>query len=284
MQEKPRHKFTTLRDHFRLAATAGLAWAPTLYLLTPQVGLKAALGMTALFGALSAGLYVPVMRTCVSNIYNRRFQAKNGCLPPPPALNEIVHDVSRAAGYEPLPKVHIIPGEEVNAAMAGQEMYFTSHALFTLDREEQKFVAAHEISHEGAHDSAASSLLWLPHLYSWTMLVYSAFTLLDLMSGGPRAGDAPTLHEVLNITTTYSANFLWQAALWLSVARAHEYRADRNAAALTGNQEAGISMLGKVHQERGDDIFSSLITTHPHPEDRIARLKKEAAGMNPPIP
>lgn len=284
MQEKPRHKFTTLRDHFRLAATAGLAWAPTLYLLTPQVGTRVAAGLTAAFAAISAGLCVPAVRNRISDVYNRHFQIKNGCLPAPAALAAIVEDVSRAAGYEQPPKTHVIPGEHINAAMAGREMYFTGPAMRELSTDEQKFAAAHEISHEGGNDTAAESLLWLPYIYSWGMLAYSAFTLLDVMSGGPQTSDAPTIPQAVNTVTTYSANFLWETVLWLSLVRAGEYRADRNAAIISNLPEAGVSLLQKIPQERGDDLFSSLVTTHPHPQDRIARLKKEAAGMNPPPP
>lgn len=284
MQEKPRHKFTTLRDHFRLAATTALAWAPTLYLLTPQVGMKAAFGLAAAAGAVSAGLCVPGIRNYFSDVYNRHYREKNGCLPAPPALAAIVEDVSRAAGYEQPPKAHIIPGEKINATMAGNEIYFTSHALFALDSDEQKFLAAHEISHHRGNDQASESMLALPRIYSLTMMAYSVFVFLDTISGGPRGSDAPSLHEALNITTTYSANLLWQTSLWLYLSRAHEYRADRNGALLSDRAKSGVSMLEKASPDCDDDVFSSLIATHPRPEDRIARLKKEAAGMNPPPP
>ena len=210
------------------------------------------------------------------------------------ALQGIVADLAHRAGL-PTPKVYLIDSDQPNAFATGRNpanaaVAATSGLLRMLSPDEIAAVMAHELAHVRNRDSLTMTL---------TAVLAGAIGMLaqTLMfrgltgRGGNRDNPLGGIGGLLVLLLAPLAALLVQMA----ISRGREYEADRIGAGISGDPRALASALGKIaqgaavtgnmvaeanpatahlfivnplHGRAGDSLFS----THPHVDNRIARL------------
>jgi heat shock protein HtpX len=204
-----------------------------------------------------------------------------------------------AKGNLPVPKLYVIPEAAPNAFATGRNPHHASVAvteglLEVMNDDELEGVIAHELSHVRNYDILTSSVAatiagavtYIAQVGQWGML-FGGF-------GGGRDDDGERgggLGALLMIFLAPMAALLLQ----LSLSRTREYSADETGARMVGQPYGLISALQKLgaYNQRipttavspttsalcivkpmfGTGTISSLFSTHPPLEDRIAALR-----------
>src|SRR6266853_5121495 len=210
-----------------------------------------------------------------------------------PRLYEVMERLAAKANL-PVPKLYVVPEAAPNAFATGRNPRHASVAvteglLQLMNDDELEGVIAHELSHVRNYDILISSI---------AATIAGAITYLARMgfwfgSGGrdeDREGGG--LAGILMLILAPFAAFLLQ----LGISRQREYSADATGARMVGQPYGLISALQKlgaynkqiptttltpttsalciVKPMFGSDTFSSLFSTHPPLEDRIAALRE----------
>ena len=215
-----------------------------------------------------------------------------------PRVYNIVERLSQKVGL-PMPKVYLIPNDSPNAFATGRNPNHASVAvtqgiLGLLNDEELEGVIAHELSHVRNYDILTSSIAatiagaitYMAQMGKWAMIFggYGDNRDNDREGGGFSA--------LLMIFLAPFAALLLQ----LFLSRTREYAADETGVNMVGQQYGLISALEKLgaYNKRiptsaispstsalcivkpffGSGTLSSLFSTHPPLEDRIAALKQ----------
>jgi heat shock protein HtpX len=217
-----------------------------------------------------------------------------------PRLYAVMERLAAKANL-PVPKLYIIPEAAPNAFATGRNPHHASVAvtqglLELMNDQELEGVIAHELSHVRNYDILTSSIAatiagaitYLAHMAQWGML-FGGF------GGGredDREGGLGGLGAILMIILAPFAALLLQ----LFLSRTREYSADETGARMVGEPYGLISALQKLgaYNQRipttavspstaslcivqplfGRGTLSSLFSTHPPLEDRIAALKE----------
>jgi heat shock protein HtpX len=217
-----------------------------------------------------------------------------------PRLYVVMERLAAKAGI-PVPKLYIIPEAAPNAFATGRNPSHASVAvtrglLELMNDEELEGVIAHELSHVRNYDILTSSIAatiagaitYLAHMAQWGMLFggYGGGRDDDRESGGGGFGAI-----LLMILAPFAA-----LLLQLFLSRTREYSADETGARMVGQPYGLISALEKLgaYNKRipttavppataalcivqplfGIGGLSSLFSTHPPLEDRIAALRE----------
>ena len=208
-----------------------------------------------------------------------------------PRLYEVMERLAAKANL-PVPKLYVVPEAAPNAFATGRNPSHASVAvteglLQLLTDDELEGVIAHELSHVRNYDILISSIAatiagaisYLAHIGWW----FGGRD--DDREGGGLAG-------ILMLILAPFAAFLLQ----LGISRQREYSADATGARMVGQPYGLISALQKlgaynkkiptttmppttaalciVKPMFRSDTFSSLFSTHPPLEDRIAALRE----------
>jgi heat shock protein HtpX len=211
-----------------------------------------------------------------------------------PRLYAVMERLAAKANI-PVPKLYVVPDAAPNAFATGRNPRHASVAvtqglLQLMNDDELEGVIAHELSHVRNYDilissiaaTLAGAITWIAHWGPW--LGYG-----DRDDERGRGGGG-ILALVLMILAPIAALIL---QLWLS--REREYAADATGAQTVGHPYGLISALQKLgaYNSRipttaispstgalcivkpmfGGGVFSSLFSTHPPLEDRIAALR-----------
>ena len=219
-------------------------------------------------------------------------------------LRDTVEGLSLAAGI-PVPKVYVIPSDEINAFATGRDPEHASVAvtrglLNALDRQELEGVLAHELSHVRNRDvtfmTLVAVLVGLAAILSHIILRTYRF---GSVRGGRRGGrgrsdgDRKSLEIAILAVGFLLAIFapLLTRIVQFAVSRQREFLADASGAELTRYPEGLASALEKIKgHNRGDmdvseavshlfiadpnrSALDALYATHPPLEERIKRLR-----------
>lgn len=208
-----------------------------------------------------------------------------------PRLYRIVENLSITDGL-PTPKVYVINDPAPNAFATGRKPSQSSVAVTTglldiMNDQELEGVLAHEMGHIKNYDirvaMVAFALVMVIGLLADIMLRLSFFSGDD---------DDNTLFFILGIVAALLAPLV-ASLIQLAISRKREYLADATGALTTRYPEGLASALGKI-EKHGSVMkkqststahfffanplkkrsLSSLFSTHPPIEDRIARLKQ----------
>jgi heat shock protein HtpX len=214
-----------------------------------------------------------------------------------PRLYAVMERLASKAGL-PVPKLYVIPEAAPNAFATGRNPHHASVAvtqglLELMNDEELEGVIAHELSHVRNYDILTSSIAatiagaitYLAHMAQWGMLFGGYGGRDDDREGG---GFAAILMMIL---APFAA-----LLLQLFLSRTREYAADETGARMVGQPYGLISALQKLgaYNKRipttalapatsalcivrplfGSGGLSSLFSTHPPLEDRIAALRE----------
>jgi heat shock protein HtpX len=215
-----------------------------------------------------------------------------------PTLYSVTRDLAMKMSI-PMPKVYIIPSEAPNAFATGRNpnhaaVAATEGIVRLLSRDELMGVMAHELSHVRNRDiligtiaaCIAGAISMLAHIAQWGMI----------FGGGRRDDDRGGM--IGGIAMIILAP-LAAALIQMAISRSREYEADATGAKVCGNPLYLANALKKLHVGaqripmnanpatahmfivnplRGGGI-SSLFSTHPPMEERIARLEKMVYGQ-----
>jgi heat shock protein HtpX len=216
-----------------------------------------------------------------------------------PGIIRIVQDLAQRAGL-PMPRVYIIPSEQPNAFATGRNpqhaaVAMTEGIVRTLPEDELRGVLAHELAHVKHRDiligtvaaTMAGAIGMIAHMAQFAMIF-----------GGGRSSDDEGRNPIgglLMIILAPIAAILIQMA----ISRSREYEADRGGAEIAGNPLSLANALRKLEAKaeevpmnatpatahmfivnplRGGGI-TSLFSTHPPMEERIARLEQMVYGQ-----
>ncbi|MFQ5709644.1 MAG: zinc metalloprotease HtpX [bacterium] len=196
----------------------------------------------------------------------------------------------------PMPKVYLIPGDQPNAFATGRNpkhsaVAVTEGIMRILNREELAGVIGHELAHIRNRDiligtvaaTIAGAISMLATMAQWAMIFGGG------RSDDDEGGGGGILSFLVMIIVAPIAAMLIQMA----ISRSREYLADEAGARIAGNPRSLASALRKldaaaeriplqanpatahmfiVSPLRGRG-FTSLFSTHPPMEKRVARLE-----------
>src|SRR5712671_5021791 len=212
-----------------------------------------------------------------------------------PRLYEVMERLAAKANL-PVPKLYVVPEAAPNAFATGRNPRHASVAvteglLQLMSDDELEGVIAHELSHVRNYDilissiaaTIAGAITYLARMGYWANLFGGGRD--DDREGGGLAG-------ILMLILAPLAAFLLQ----LGISRQREYSADATGARMVGQPYGLISALQKLgaYNKRiptttlspttaalcivkpmfGSETLSSLFSTHPPLEDRIAALRE----------
>ncbi len=217
-----------------------------------------------------------------------------------PQLYRIVRDLSEKAGL-PMPRVYICPQAAPNAFATGRNpqhavVAVTQGILQACNEQELTGVLAHEICHVKHRDmlistiaaTMAGAISSLAYMAQWAFMFGGMGGRNDNRRGNP-------LGLLLMIIVAPIAAMLIQ----LAISRSREYNADSAGAELCGNPLWLANALGKLEsynkripmdvnpaqshlfivQPLVPGGLSSLFSTHPPIQKRIALLQEQAESM-----
>jgi heat shock protein HtpX len=256
-------------------------------------------------GGLQIGLAMAVVMNFVSYFFSDKIAlASSGAQPVSreqlPRLYDVMERLAAKANI-PVPKLYVVPDMAPNAFATGRNPNHASVAvtkglLEIMNDDELEGVIAHELSHVRNYDILVSSIAatiagaitFMASMGKWAM-IFGGF-------GRDRDDDrgGGGISALLMIFLAPFAAMLLQ----LFLSRTREYAADDTGARMVGHPYGLISALEKLgmYNRRipttsispstsalcivkpmfGSGTFSSLFSTHPPLEDRIAALKQMA--------
>ena len=216
-----------------------------------------------------------------------------------PYLYRMVENLCITAGL-PLPKVHIIPDQAINAFATGRDpehasIAVTEGAIQKLENEELEGVIAHELSHIKNYDIR---LMTIVIVLVGIIAIFANIMLRANLYGGRRSsnnrggGLLAIIGLVLIILSPIIAHLIK-----LAISRKREFLADASASLLTRYPEGLARALEKIKAEnlpvkkasnatahlyianpfQGSKKFlAKAFSTHPPVEERVAALRKMA--------
>ena len=219
-------------------------------------------------------------------------------------LRDTVEGLSLAAGV-PVPKVYVVPSDEINAFATGRDpeqasVALTRGLLNALDRQELEGVLAHELSHVRNRDVTFMTLV---AVLVGLVAILSHIILRTYRFGGVRGGrrgsrgrgdrDKKGLEIAILAVGFLLAIFapLLTRIVQFAVSRQREFLADASGTELTRYPEGLASALEKLkgHNSGNMDVseavshlfiadpnrsaLDALYATHPPLEERIKRLR-----------
>ena len=218
-----------------------------------------------------------------------------------PEFYGMVQQLAQRAGM-PMPRVYLIDEDQPNAFATGRDpehaaVAATTGLLNRLSREEVAGVMAHELSHVQHRDTL---IMTVAATLAGAIGMLASFG--GLMGGGRDENGRPLVSPIVGIAMMILAP-LAAMLVQMAISRGREYEADRRGAELLGQPMWLANALAKIHAgthqipneaaQRNPATahmyianplaafgggMSSLFSTHPPMEERIARLEAMAGG------
>ena len=219
-----------------------------------------------------------------------------------PRVWDAVEVMALAAG-QPMPRVYVSPDPAPNAFAAGKDpkqavVCVNQGLLDLLDKEELEGVVAHEMAHVKNYD--VKLMTYAAVLAGGIALIAEWLSWMIFWGGGSSDDEdgLGVIGVVISIVTILLAP-LAAMLIQMSISRRREFLADASAAELTKYPQGLASALRKLGGSEvpaqtgstatahlcivaplgGGGKSSSLFSTHPPLEERIARLDELAAGQ-----
>ena len=212
-----------------------------------------------------------------------------------PQFYRMVRELAERAQL-PMPRVYLIDEEQPNAFATGRDPEHAAVAATTgllrhLSREEVAGVMAHELAHVRHRDTL---IMTVAATLSGAIGMLASFG--GLMGGGRDSEGRPLVNPIVAIAAMILAPMA-AMLVQMAISRGREYEADRMGAEICGQPQWLASALAKLHAgtqqihneaaERNPATahmyianplaaaggMSSLFSTHPPMEERIARLQ-----------
>lgn len=215
-----------------------------------------------------------------------------------PQLVHLVENLCITSGT-PLPKIHVISDQAINAFATGRDpehasIAVTTGALEKLENEELEGVLAHELSHIRNYDIRVMTVVIV--LVGTISMLSQMFLRFGLRGGRSRdrRGDGGLLLIVGLVLLVFAPPIA--QLIKLAVSRRREFLADASGALLTRFPEGLARALRKIETENlpmqsrspatahlyisnpfSGSAFANLFSTHPPIAERVAALEKMAS-------
>ena len=215
-----------------------------------------------------------------------------------PQFHAMVRELATRAGL-PMPRVYVIDEAAPNAFATGRNPEHAAVAATTgimrvLTERELRGVMAHELAHVAHRDILISTV-------SATMAGAIGMLANFAMFFGGRDEDGRPANPIAGLAVALLAP-LAASLIQMAISRAREFEADRGGAEISGDPRSLASALEKIHAySRGTPLIAaernpataqmmiinplhaggltSLFSTHPATEERVARLLAMAGAM-----
>ncbi len=278
----------------------------TTILLAALTGLLLAVG--AFFGGtrgMSFMLVISILMNFVSYWYSDKivlsmYGAREVTPQQAPDLIRMISGLAQKAKL-PMPKVYIVDTDVPNAFATGRDPEHAAVAVTTgimraLGYEELEGVLAHELGHVRNRDTLISTVVatiagvitMIAHIAQWAAIF-----------GGRNDDEGDGLGGILEMVFLIILAPLAATLIQLGISRSREYQADETGGLVSGNPLALASALKKIEYYAQRQVMpeatpatshmfiinplsgtrswvSSLFSTHPPTEERIARLQQLA--------
>jgi heat shock protein HtpX len=221
-----------------------------------------------------------------------------------PELYSLVENLAANADL-PMPAVYVIQTDVPNAFATGRNpshaaVAVTTGIMRTLNYDELGGVLAHELSHIKHRDTLISTIAAsIAGVISWiaTMAQWAA-----IFGMGRNNDNEDDNGGILGMLFTIIVAPLAALLIQMAISRSREYGADKSGGEICGNPLALAAALEKIEYyaknavsmsqatpatahmfiinplTNSKKMMANLFSTHPATEDRIARLKEQAAG------
>ena len=277
----------------------------TAFLMTALTVLLVLIG--DYFGGLQ-GMIVMLSFSVIMNFYAywnsdkmvlRHYNAREVDAQSAPALYKMVQELARR-GNLPMPKVYIIDSPVPNAFATGRNPEHAAVAVTTalydvLDKREIAGVLGHELSHVKHNDILISTIAATMAGIITTIAQWGMF-----LGGGPSDDEGNNGGNFIVTLLIMILAPIAAALIQMAVSRSREYMADEGGGELSGDPDALADALLKIDayaQRRAmpgateatahmfivcpfsRKTMQQMFSTHPSTEERVARLREQAAEM-----
>ncbi len=213
-----------------------------------------------------------------------------------PYVYRMVENLCIATGL-PIPKVHIIPDNSINAFATGRDpehasVAVTQGAIDKLENEELEGVIAHELAHIQNYDIRLMTLVIV--LVGTLALLSDIFIRSRLFGGSNDNRNQGGLLAIVGVALIILSPIIAKL-IQLAVSRKREFLADASGALMTRYPEGLARALEKIGQQSqplrrasqatahlyisnpfGKTSLAKLFSTHPPIEERVAALRSGA--------
>jgi heat shock protein HtpX len=213
-----------------------------------------------------------------------------------PKLHKLVENMCIASGI-PKPKVYLIEDDAMNAFATGRDpkhgvICFTTGIVSNLEKRELEGVVAHEMSHIGNFDIRLMSIVSV--LVGTITLLADWFTRGMFYGRRKRDSEGSSILFLIGIILIVLSPII-ATLIKLAVSREREFLADSTGALITRYPKGLANALKKLARDKEvleaangatahlyitnplrsniSGFMSSLFSTHPPIEERIARLE-----------
>lgn len=219
-----------------------------------------------------------------------------------PQFYAIVRDLAMRAQM-PMPKVYVMDNDQPNAFATGRNpehaaVAATSGLLRMLTAEEVAAVMAHELAHVKNRDSLTMTIT---ATLAGAIGMLANFGMMFGSHSRDSEGRPNPMSMILGIAAAILAPLV-AMLVQMAISRSREYEADRVGAEICGNPQWLASALDKISRGAhaipnmqaeanpasahlfiinplGGGTRDNLFSTHPAPENRIARLMEMARSV-----
>ena len=273
-------------------------WIKTAVLMTAIVALFGLVGM-AMGGQM--GMLLGLLFAAATNVWAywnsdklvlRMYNAREVDETTAPQFYRMIAELARNAEL-PMPKAYIIDEAQPNAFATGRDpehaaVAATTGILRMLSERELRGVMAHELAHVKHRDTLISTI---------SASIAGAISVLaqfGMLFGGNRSDDRGGVHPIVALLVMIVAPIA-AMLIQMAISRSREFEADRGGAEISGDPQALAIALQKIHNyahqlpmetaEQHPETaqmmiinplsgggVSSLFSTHPRTEERVARL------------
>ena len=221
-----------------------------------------------------------------------------------PELYRLVSNLAANANL-PMPKVCIVNSGVPNAFATGRNPSHAAVAVTTglmqaLNYDEIGGVLSHELAHIKHRDTLISTIA---AAMAGVISMIASIAQRAAIFGGGRSDDDDDNGGFIGLIVTIVIAPLAAALIQMAISRSREYDADETGGQICGNPNALANALQKIEYfslnappmaqattstahmciinplKGSRKMLSSLFSTHPATEDRIARLRQQAAAM-----
>ena len=222
-----------------------------------------------------------------------------------PELYRLVSNLAANANL-PMPKVCIVNSGVPNAFATGRNPSHAAVAVTTglmqaLNYDEIGGVLSHELAHIKHRDTLISTIA--AAMAGVISMIASIAQWAAIFGGGRSDDDDDDNGGFIGLIVTIVIAPLAAALIQMAISRSREYDADETGGQICGNPNALANALQKIEYfslnappmaqattstahmciinplKGSRKMLSSLFSTHPATEDRIARLRQQAAAM-----
>jgi len=248
-------------------------------------------GPTGLLWVAIAGLAYALLTPSVSpRLVMRMLRARE--VSRASTLADLVAELARRADLPVIPRVFLLPRNDLNAMSIGSRndpiVAVTAGLLEFLGPRELAGVLAHEISHIKHDDLRLISLAGAVTRMTRSMAGIGWLLLILMLPGFLVSGGIPWLAVLL-----IAIGPLLSDLLWLALSRSREFGADLGAVELTGDPLSLASALERLeHANSRVSLFERLLgrrfarpqvpemlRTHPNTRERVQRLLEMGGGF-----